>query len=394
LVPLAIARALNPHAAVVRTVISAEKEIGRGVALAASGEYSNPVTPARALGVKDGQEALPRPASFRASVQPLVLANRNAAGALVDATAANTTALAAARAANEPLILHSVQGTKTNVREPYPPVARAVLAAGAPFDALVVVDACQARCTNAELAAFLRDGACVLVTGSKFYQGPPFSGALLVPPCVARALRAALEAGGAATALPPLFGEYFGPADLPWPAWRSQLPPETCNYGSALRWLGALAEMEAYHATGTPATRAEATAQWARGAAALCGGAVQVFEANGSIVNVTVRDPGGARMGVADLKLLHQWLAADLRPALGSDCPGASTMVFVGQPVEVARDFGVVRIALGSPDVRALLNEGPAAVLATDKAVIEKMNLVAKHFDLLRAHFKEQQLAR
>jgi hypothetical protein len=35
-----------------------------------------------------------------------------------------------------------------------------------------------------------------------------------------------------------------------------------------------------------------------------------------------------------------------------------------------------------------------AAVLATDKAVIEKMNLVAKHFDLLRAHFKEKQLAR
>ena len=261
-------------------------------------------------------------------------------------------------------------------------------------DVLVVVDACQGRFTNAELAAFLADGAVVLVTGSKFYQGPPFSGALLIPPALTAALAATTNGEGAPAAarLPPMFGEYFCAADMPAElgAWRAQLPQQP-NAGSAARWLGALAEMEAYHAAGTAASRAEAAERWTEDVVSLVGaaqdGAAEVFEANGSIVNVAVRrgGAGGDLLRVPELKLLHRWLTLDLSEALAG-AEGASTPVFIGQPVEIADAFGIVRIALGAPDVRALL-DCREEVMAVDEAVIAKINLVGRNFDLLRAHF-------
>lgn len=50
-----------------------------------------------------------------------------------------------------------------------------------PPGADVIVDACQARITPRAVQAYLRRGWPVLVTGSKFFQGPAFSGAVLVP---------------------------------------------------------------------------------------------------------------------------------------------------------------------------------------------------------------------
>lgn len=99
----------------------------------------------------------------------------------------------------------------------------------------------------------------------------------------------------------------------------------------------------------------------------------------------------GDLMSVPELKLLHKWLTMDLSSVLGD--ASASAPVFIGQPVEVAKDFGVVRIALGAPDVRALLGDSEA-VLATDRAVIAKINLVANNFDRLCAHFGEPTIAR
>ena len=126
LLPLVIARALNPHAAQVRTVITAEKEIGRGVALAASGQYSNPQSPMRALGDAhynaENTHVLANglPQDMSAAVQARVVANRDAKGTVVDAVSVNLIELEQALAAREPLILHSVAGTKTDLREPYP----------------------------------------------------------------------------------------------------------------------------------------------------------------------------------------------------------------------------------------------------------------------------------
>ena len=86
----------------------------------------------------------------------------------------------AAHAQNRHPLAHIVHGSKTAL----------VLPDIATVDALrqnfgdtlsLVVDACQARISAASLNAYLTRGATVLMTGSKFIGGPPFSGFALVP---------------------------------------------------------------------------------------------------------------------------------------------------------------------------------------------------------------------
>ena len=106
---------------------------------------------------------------------------------------------------------------------------------------LVMVDACQARLSGTRLRGYLDRGYMVLVTGSKFYGGPAFSGALLVP----AALSSALSAG--APLAPGLF-DYVNRSDWPlgWSDLRARSAPRA-NIGQWLRWEAALEEIATYH---------------------------------------------------------------------------------------------------------------------------------------------------
>src|SRR6185312_17185516 len=98
----------------------------------------------------------------------------------------------------------------------------------------IVVDACQMRLGKAQLRAYLAAGFMVQITGSKFYMGPPFAGALLVPPEIAA------RAAGMAP-LPASLGDYFG--RLEWPVAWSRLTAglsANANLGLLLRWQAAL----------------------------------------------------------------------------------------------------------------------------------------------------------
>jgi hypothetical protein len=102
----------------------------------------------------------------------------------------------------------------------------------------VVVDACQARLGPDAVAAYLARGWLVQMTGSKFWGGPPFSGALLVPATFqARQIR-----------LAPLLASLTGyMARGEWPAEfgaaRDSLPERT-NLGLITRWRAAVAEVD------------------------------------------------------------------------------------------------------------------------------------------------------
>lgn len=105
----------------------------------------------------------------------------------------------------------------------------------------IVIDACQARLSGRRIAAYLARGYIVLITGSKFFSGPPFSGAMLVPQRVADALELAPVPRG-------LF-DYFSASEWPraWRTLRRQFSSQL-NFGAWLRWEAALAEMRAYFA--------------------------------------------------------------------------------------------------------------------------------------------------
>ena len=58
---------------------------------------------------------------------------------------------------------------------------------------IVVIDACQLRCHPHAVARYVDKGYLALVTASKFFTGPPFSGAVVVPTVCARELENYLE---------------------------------------------------------------------------------------------------------------------------------------------------------------------------------------------------------
>ena len=108
----------------------------------------------------------------------------------------------------------------------------------------VVVDAAQGRFSRRGLHESLQRGFMVMTTGSKFFGGPPFAGAVLLP-----------HTGGNRphiTRFPPGFSDYFVPSFLPrhWVSARASLAPRQ-NVGLLLRWWAALEEIRSYYSVPT-----------------------------------------------------------------------------------------------------------------------------------------------
>ena len=110
-----------------------------------------------------------------------------------------------------------------------------------PDQVQIVVDACQMRLGRTRLRNYLDRGYLVLITGSKFFTGPPFSGAFLVPSALAPSFDTAGD-------IAPGLLEYTSRSDWPqnWQGLRSRFPVRA-NFGQWLRWEAALEEIRAYY---------------------------------------------------------------------------------------------------------------------------------------------------
>jgi hypothetical protein len=94
-----------------------------------------------------------------------------------------------------------------------------------------VVDACQGRFKDSFLRELLEEQAIVLITGSKFYRGPPFSGGVIIPAeTMAQLMQTEVK-------MPFGLNTFMGQAEIPreLPTWREQMR-ENLNPGLALRW--------------------------------------------------------------------------------------------------------------------------------------------------------------
>ena len=109
-----------------------------------------------------------------------------------------------------------------------------------PDKVLVVVDACQMRLGRRRMRNYLDRGYLVLITGSKYFGGPAFSGALLVPSRLSRSLDGGKISRGLL--------DYAGRSDWPnrWAGLRSRFESRP-NFGQWLRWEAALEEIKAYY---------------------------------------------------------------------------------------------------------------------------------------------------
>ncbi|MCR2833704.1 hypothetical protein NSO95_07075 [Qipengyuania sp. RS5-5] len=140
--------------------------------------------------------------------------------------------------------MHLVHGSKTGLILPRLDALDRLMVrwSGA---ASFVIDACQVRIAPGMVGSYLERGAIVMLTGSKFVGGPPFSGFALVPP------QWKARAGNVPSGLARIFRRAEWPADWPGVA----CLPETGNPGLQLRLEASLFELERFAAL--PVERAE-----------------------------------------------------------------------------------------------------------------------------------------
>ncbi len=230
---LPLAAAAANSALPVTNILVGQDEVGSGCLLAASGRHFADKTP---LGIAVAKgEALAQLAATTVVAVPI----RDDAGTAL--TSAELTALIehAARQAiadGRQVLIHVVHGSKTGL----------VLPDLAAIDGLrqrlgerarFVVDACQARSSPEMLAHYLERDCAVMVTGSKFIGGPPFSGFAFFPAAWA-------PAAPLATGLSRVFARSELPAS--WTA--AAFLDERTNPGLLLRLLAAQFEVERFAA--------------------------------------------------------------------------------------------------------------------------------------------------
>ncbi len=219
-------------------IVIAPEETGSGVMTAAEGRHFNE-TSAFHSGFRKGD----RLAGWEGdTIKSVGVGLRDGQGGPRPGGNVDDEVLSRARAAlraGDKVMLHVLDVSKTGQGGPSRDAA-AELLRNHPDRVAVVVDACQLRCPFESIRTDLEAGFLVLITGSKFAAGPPFCGALLIPP----QLMGALE-----TFYPPRGLANYS-ARFDWPGGlHASLPTELftpANIGLALRWEAALAEIESY----------------------------------------------------------------------------------------------------------------------------------------------------
>jgi hypothetical protein len=220
-------------------VLLGADEVGSGCIYSAFGQYFAEST---ALGVVTKPGA-PVPGLGETHVEMVDIPVRDTGGrARPSAEIANgiREAIAHAASADRHPLVHVVHGSKTGLILPALPDLDA-LRREHEEEISFVVDACQARITSPALGDYLKRGAIVFLTGSKFMGAPPFSGIALVPqPLAARA-----------PALPEGLTTIFRRAEWPagWPG--ADRLEDTANLGLLLRLEASIFELERFQKLST-----------------------------------------------------------------------------------------------------------------------------------------------
>lgn len=107
----------------------------------------------------------------------------------------------------------------------------------------VIVDAAQLRLDPTDIQNYLNKGYIVSITGSKYFTGPPYSGALILPENVSKLIHSVKNR------LPEGLTQYYNHSDWPTSWFCSNDLSDGYNYGSYMRWNAAIVEMDRYFKT-------------------------------------------------------------------------------------------------------------------------------------------------
>tara|TARA_B110000305_G_scaffold79593_1_gene89517 strand:- start:2248 stop:3321 length:1074 start_codon:yes stop_codon:yes gene_type:complete len=213
-----------------------------------------------------------------------------------------------------------------------------------------VIDVCQMRTTQKLLNNLLRLNCMVMLTGSKFYQSPPFCGALLVPKTITSKLVNITD-----EAVEP-FLKIFSTSDISsnHPKLRSKFRHNE-NYGTLLRWEAAISEMKLLSFYGEDMVTMSVD-RWNAFIISQLQIKSDYFElmpdqqfTNRSIVSFNVKHPNGSLLTDDELRVLYLEICAKERNDFFD-----FKKIIIGQPVKYDNK-SFIRLALGSYNVRMLI---------------------------------------
>jgi len=221
-------------------------------------------------------------------------------------------------------------------------------------DMLWVVDLCQFRNSKRLIHKLLDRNCMIMLTGSKFYQAPPFCGAMLLP----KKLTERVVECPVNMDLKP-YGDLFSAYDVPncFTKLQEILPREE-NIGLMARWECGLSEMEAFDSI-PKQDRKKLVQDWNDLVCAEINARGDFFElmpnqemTNNSIISFRVKKKG-QYVNNGDLRRFFNELVTDQYPGTFQ---GPYDRLFIGQPVNYG-DRSFIRLALGAHDIRMLLQK-------------------------------------
>ncbi len=406
---LALLLALGERTRPLRNIVVGPREVGSGTEWAAGGLHFDVLAP-HGERVQPGTPVAGEVASLVTvdAVQLRTVDGRVREPADIDSEI--EALVEQALSEGQRVLLHVVAHSKTGVHAPSLSTARRIRKRhGQSVD--IVVDAAQGRVSRRGLAEILQEGFMVLFTGSKFYGGPPFSGALLVPKRLAES----------AIHLPPIpreFGAYFSAWELPasWRSFARQLH-QSYNLGLLLRWAAAEHAFERYYAVSGSARfailrlfedfvpRAVSASAWLEldfvEPARLPDASERLLESKTTVFPFRVRTQAGAEtfLRKADLRRVAFLLNRDVS-SMAPDASEAERQLLrssyhIGQPVfdGTGTQPAVLRLALGAAVVTMVgtdrhcghtLEERLEWLEHRVKGAVLKVEWIAKNFDALR----------
>lgn len=321
-------------------IVIAPKETGSGVMHAAAGQHFAGMS-ARGDRVTKG-DFVDGFDSGPADVHAVTL--RDLLGLVrtdADLDAELETLCADAAADDRGILLHALDCSKTGLFGPRrETLARLTRRHGDRL--LVVVDACQLRCPPETIKDHLSLGHFVMISGSKFAGGPPFCGALLIPPAHVAAVRR--------MRLPHGLGAYTSLQD--WPAsLQDGVVKSGCrdhNVGLGLRWEAALHEIEAFHAL-PKGIRHDVTLAFGHAVEAELAAHPGLRQVLG-VRRPDLPDPTIFPIVIGEGSATA---ATDLWARLRISIPGHTGRYYLGQPVEVGA-VSALRVCASMPLITAL----------------------------------------
>jgi len=387
-------------------VIVASDETGSGTPCSTTGHHFNWVTAQGDVVPKEE-----RIEGFPDDTTSIEIPLRDGLGRLQSPNAIDEQVMAAVERSitlGKRVILHVMDSSKFGSRCPSLECIEQIRVKRGPY-VQIVVDACQIRLGRRRLRYYLSQNFLVLITGSKFFAGPPLSGALLIPPRVSERMSRVEN-------IPAGLGLYTSRNDWPvaWHGIRSKLPSHP-NVGQLLRWVAATEEMKAYFAVPQD-FRFRALRIFSRIVPGMIAESANLEllpisdDASGdgiddeemalrTIFPFLVRC-GGRRCSLEECSLIYRALNWDIsnvlpRSAASQQRQVAAQCCHIGQPVTVKRpdrsEAGTLRISAGA---RVVSDSWSTAGLAASLrkldgeldqvlTIIQKIEIIAQCFDAI-----------